>query len=194
MTGPYPRRHFLQTSLLAAAAGSLSPSVASAADDRAFQLSLNEWSLERSLSSGRLGHLDFASTARREFGLSAIEYVSRFFGERLPNEKYLRKMNKRAADHEVRQLLIMVDAQGRLADPDAPPRKKAVENRLPWIDAAQTLGCHSIAVDVCGEGTYEEQLGRAAEGLAALGEYGDRHEINVLVGGRNGLSPTVGWC
>ena len=55
------------------------------------------------------------------------------------------------------------------------------------------LGCHSIRVNARSEGTYEEQLERAVEGLAALTEYGARHKINVVVENHGGLSSNGKW-
>lgn len=48
-----------------------------------FQISLAEWSLNRSLFSGELDHLDFAATARQEFDINAVEYVNQFFMDKI---------------------------------------------------------------------------------------------------------------
>ena len=79
-----------------------------------FKISLAQWSLHRTLRSGQLDHLDFARTARRDFGLEAIEYVNTFFKTRASDAGYLAEMNRRAADHGVYQHLIMIDAEGAL--------------------------------------------------------------------------------
>lgn len=159
----------------------------------AFQVSLNELSLQRTLTSRRMDHLDLAKWAKEHFGISAIEYVSRFFRQRAHDEKYLMEMNKRAADHNVRQLVIMVDGEGRIGDPDAARRELAVRNHHKWVDAAKTLGCHSIEVDTTSTGTPEERLGRIGEGFRALCEYAEPHHINILVGCRDQEAADVGW-
>jgi sugar phosphate isomerase/epimerase len=153
-------------------------------EDAGFSISLNELSLSRALSSGQLDHLDLARIAKTRFHVPAVEYASRFFREQVNDEKYLMEMNRRAADQDVRQLLIVVEGEGRLGDPDADVRKKAVGNHHRWVDAAEALGCHSIAVDAAIAGAPEEQLGRVAEAVHALCEYAERHHINVLVGDR----------
>ena len=42
-------------------------------------------------------------------------------------------------------------------------------------------------------GTYEEQIGRAADGLRQLSEFGDKHEINVIVENHGGNSSNGAW-
>jgi len=42
-----------------------------------FKISLAQWSLHRSLKSGKLDHLDFAAKAK-SFDIDAIEYVNQF--------------------------------------------------------------------------------------------------------------------
>jgi len=44
------------------------------------EISLAEWSLHRAIYGGKLDHLDFPAKAKRDFGISAVEYVNGFFG------------------------------------------------------------------------------------------------------------------
>ena len=64
----------------------------------------------------------------------------------------------------------MVDGEGALGDPDDAKRTQAIENHRKWLEAAKTLGCHSIRVNAQSSGSYAEQLALAADGLARLGE------------------------
>ena len=48
-----------------------------------------------------------------------------------------------------------------------PSGRKAVENHHKWVEAAKFLGCHSIRVNAKSDGTYEEQIKLAADGLGA---------------------------
>ena len=43
------------------------------------------------------------------------------------------------------------------------------------------------------DGTYEEQIKLAADGLRRLCEYGDKHGINVIVENHGGLSSNGAW-
>ena len=187
------RRNFIQKTALGLLASC--PAVKAITTDRkkAFQLSLAEWSLHRSLQQNRLDNLDFSKVTREEFGLSAIEYVNTFFKDKARDDRYLAKLNTRASDHGVKQLLIMVDGEGDLGDPDSNKRKVAVANHHQWIEAAKQLGCHSVRVNARSKGTYDEQLNLAADGLGALSEYGLKHGINVIVENHGGLSSNGRW-
>jgi sugar phosphate isomerase/epimerase len=158
-----------------------------------FQISLAEWSLHRTLFDGKLDHLDFARTARKDFAIDGVEYVNQFFKDRARDQKYLAEMKKRASDHGVRSVLIMIDDEGALGDPDEARRKQAVENHYKWVEAAKFLGCHSIRVNAQSQGAYEEQLDRAADGLRRLAEFGATHQLNVIVENHGGLSSNGTW-
>jgi sugar phosphate isomerase/epimerase len=149
--------------------------------------------LHRTLFDGKLDHLDFARTARKDFAIDGVEYVNQFFKDRARDQKYLAEMKKRASDHGVRSVLIMIDDEGALGDPDEARRKQAVENHYKWVEAAKFLGCHSIRVNAQSQGAYEEQLDRAADGLRRLAEFGATHELNVIVENHGGLSSNGTW-
>jgi L-ribulose-5-phosphate 3-epimerase len=193
MRGCLSRRSFLRASTFSVGVWGAARSGMPASEDREFQLSLNEWSLGRELTSGRLDHLDLAKMARTQCDIAAVEYVSGFFADRVHDASYLKEMNKRAAEYNVRQLLIVVHDEGHLGDPDPGNRRKAVRNHQKWLDAAETLGCHSIEVDTGSAGVSEEQLGRVAEGIAALCENADKHHLNVLAGCRGRPSADATW-
>jgi sugar phosphate isomerase/epimerase len=158
-----------------------------------FKISLAEWSLHRTIFGRKLDHLDFAKTAKREFGLDAVEYVNQFFRDKAEDAKYIAEMKKRAEDAGVRSLLIMIDGEGALGDADEKKRGQAVENHYKWVEAAKTLGCHSIRVNAQSAGTYDEQLERAADGLRRLTEFAAGREINVIVENHGGLSSNGAW-
>src|SRR5438270_12713582 len=83
-----------------------------------FHVSLAEWSLHRSLESGKLTHLGFLQAARRDYGIDAIELVNTFFKDKAQDQGYLTDFKKRADDLGVEVLLIMCDHEGALGDPD----------------------------------------------------------------------------
>ena len=158
-----------------------------------FRISLAQWSLHRTIQSGKLDHLDFARVTRQDFGLEAVEYVNTFFKDRAQDAAYLAEMNTRAKDHGVYQHLIMCDGEGRLGDPDAAARRQAVENHRKWLEAAKTLGCVSIRVNAASEGSFEEQQKLAADGLRQLCLLGDPLGIDVIVENHGGLSSNGQW-
>lgn len=197
MTHLLPRRQFLATSAAAAGALALAPSLACAADDKKdppFKISLAEWSLHRTIFGKKLDHLDYAKTAKEEFGIEAVEYVNQFFKDKAKDEKYLAEMKKRADDLGVKSLLIMIDGEGALGDPDDAKRTKAIENHYKWVDAAKFLGCHSIRVNAQTDNNkYEEGKKWAADGLRRLSEFAAKSEINVIVENHGGLSSNGKW-
>ena len=158
-----------------------------------FKISLAEWSLHRALQSKEIDHLDFYSVAKKEFDISAVEYVNTFFFNKARDATYLKEMKTRADDLSVKSLLIMCDNEGNLGDPDDSKRKTAVENHYKWAEAAKFLGCHSIRVNARSEGSYDEQIELAADGLRRLAEFGDSIGINTIVENHGGLSSNGKW-
>ncbi|TWT70643.1 sugar phosphate isomerase/epimerase family protein [Crateriforma conspicua] len=197
------RRQFLAASAASVAAATMAsrgliPSAAFAdshGGDAPFKISLAEWSLHRTLrdESKSLTNLDFPRVAKEEFGIEAIEYVNQFFMDKAEDKTYLADLKQRCDDHGVKSLLIMVDREGRIGDPDEAKRKEAVEKHHKWVDAAKFLGCHSIRVNASSAGSYEEQQKLAADGLARLSEYAKPHGLNVLVENHGGLSSNGQW-
>lgn len=161
-----------------------------------FKISLAEWSLHRALfgkSDFKLDPLEFASFAQKEFGISAVEYVNQFFKDKAENKEYLSEMKKRAEDAGVRSVLIMVDGEGLVGDPDEAGRQKSFENHKKWVNAAAFLGCHAIRVNAGSKGTWEEQVQYAADGLRKLTEYAEAQNLRVLVENHGGLSSNGKW-
>lgn len=197
MPASLSRREFLSRASGAAAgavlAGCLPQAAAQQPAQAPFKISLAQWSLHRTLRSGQLDHLDFARTARQDFGLEAIEFVNTFFKSKAADAGYLAEMNRRAADHGVYQHLIMIDAEGALGDPDPARRQTAVENHHKWVEAAATLGCATIRVNAESTGTWEEQQKLAADGLRRLTEFGASRGINIIVENHGGLSSNGAW-
>jgi sugar phosphate isomerase/epimerase len=165
--------------------------------DLFFKMSLAQWSFHRALGLNdeekvTLDHLDFAKKAR-EMGFEGVEYVTHFFKDKAEDEKYLAEMKKRAADNDIQSLLIMVDGEGDLAIKDDAERTKGIENHYKWVEAAHFLGCHSIRVNVFGDGTAAEMTENAKDSLTRLSEYAAKESINVLVENHGGMSSDADW-
>jgi L-ribulose-5-phosphate 3-epimerase len=158
-----------------------------------FKISLAEWSLHRTLFDGQLDHLDFARTARDDYGITAVEYVNQFFKDKAKDQKYLAEMKTRASDLGVTNVLIMIDDEGAIGDADETTRKEAVENHYKWVEAAKYLGCHAIRVNAQSQGSWDEELERAADGLQRLTEFAAQREISIIVENHGGLSSNGEW-
>lgn len=191
-------------------------------NEQLFKISLAQWSLHRTifgaqkstdrlrglggdklvetlrnnpeyLLRGKLDPLDFAIYARQHFGIDAVEYVNTFYFGRARDHKYLRELKKRAQGEGVTSVLIMCDLEGDLGHPVKSQRKRAIENHHKWVEAAAFLGCHSIRVNAKSEGTWDQQMQLAADGLNTLAEYAEQYNINVLVENHGGLSSHPDW-
>jgi hypothetical protein len=136
-----------------------------------------------------LDHLDFCKTAR-SFGIDGVEYVNQMFFDKAEDKAYLAEMKKRQDDEGVKGLLIMVDREGNLGESDEAKRTTAVSNHLKWLDAAASLGCHSLRVNAASNAklTYDEQMKLAADGLHRLCLEADKRNLFVVVENHGGLS------
>lgn len=158
-----------------------------------FEISLAQWSLNKPLFDGKLDNLDFPLVAKRDYGISVVEYVNQFFKDKAKDEKYLAELLKRCNDNGVKNHLIMCDGEGSLGALDDKERLKAVENHYKWVDAAKYLGCATIRVNAHGEGSREDVQKAAIDGLGRLGEYGAKAGINVIVENHGGYTSDGSW-
>ncbi len=152
-----------------------------------FKISLAEWSLHKALFAKEIDNLDFPRVAREKYGIEAVEFVNQFFKDKPKDEAYLKTLKGRANDNGVTCVLIMIDREGDLSDPDKTARDLAVENHKRWVDAAAALGCHSIRVNT-GNNYSPTNTGAAAEACGALTAYGATNKINVICENHGGPS------
>jgi sugar phosphate isomerase/epimerase len=178
------RRTFIKKSGLIASAFSLQGVAAFPLNLHTFgqpKVSLAQWSLHRALESRQTKAEDFASVARNDYGIEAVEYVNSFYKEEGSNELFWKQMQERADNEGVKSLLIMVDNEGELGNPGKESRKQAVENHFKWIHACKLLGGHSIRVNAFGSGDRDSLKDALADGLGQLAEYGGKEGINILI-------------
>ena len=131
---PLNRRDFLAATSAAASLTLVSPAIAAISspirdEEVPFRISLAQWSLNRELRGGKMDNLEFAGAAK-ELGMDAVEYVNQFFKDKAEDTDYLDQMKKRCDDSGVKSLLIMVDGEGKLGNPDEKARKKACRKPL----------------------------------------------------------------
>jgi hydroxypyruvate isomerase len=145
------------------------------------KISLAQWSIHRSIDSGLLKAENFATVAKNDFGINAVEYVASFYKAQATDETFWKMMKNRADSLGVRSLLIMVDNEGDLGSIQAEARNAAVSNHYKWIEAARILGCHSIRVNAFGDGSKEEVRAAMIDALTQLSTYAASRQINVIV-------------
>ena len=158
-----------------------------------FKISLAQWSLHRALEKQKIKAEDFAAIAKNEFDINAIEYVNGFYKDHANDSAYFRELDQRAKDLGVTNLLVMVDEEGHLGDPNDANRKLAVENHYKWVEAAKILDCHSIRVNAFGKGSRSEVRSAVVDGLGRLSEYASEFGINVLIENHGNFSSDGKW-
>lgn len=157
------------------------PESKTATSQKELNLSLAQWSIHRALESGSLRAEDFASIAKNDFGIQAVEYVNSFYKDHATDKAFWEKMRAVADSLQVKSLLIMVDDEGDLGNTNQAERRLAVENHFKWVDAAKILGCHSIRINAFGEGQKKEVQAAMVDALKQLCTYAIKDSINVLI-------------
>lgn len=163
-----------------------------------FKISLAEWSINKALFNSKVAekefgraitNLDFPKIAREEFGIDGIEFVNQFFRDKAHDTAYLKDLKKRADDHGVTCVLIMIDLDRKfdMSAKEKPVRDMAVERHKEWVDAAAALGCHSIRINT-GEHYSASDVAAIADSCGALTEYGDANKINIICENHGGPS------
>jgi sugar phosphate isomerase/epimerase len=184
------RRHCLQWA--GALAGSSALGVRAdeltAAAPYHFDISLAQWSLNKALFDKSLSTLDFPAVARTSFDIGAVEYVNQFFMDKARDGAFIRDLKQRAADHNVKSLLIMVDGEGDLSTVDEKRRKQSVNNHHRWVEMAAELGCHSIRVNLHGSGGAEDWHRASVASLTELAAFSGPMGVKILVENHGGYS------
>src|SRR4029078_2688534 len=136
MTLSATRREFLKSTTVALAGSSVLncvPRLAMATETQPlFKISLGEWAFHRALFGKSMKHFDVAKVTKEECGIGALEYSAQFFMDKAEDMEYLRELKKRATDNGVKAVLITVDSQGNIGDPDEKQRVKAIDTHTYW--------------------------------------------------------------
>jgi sugar phosphate isomerase/epimerase len=155
-----------------------------------FKISLAQWSLHKAVEDNGEDPFDFAKEAK-ELGIDAVEYVTQLYEKQIDSmgfQAVVDRLKQESEKHGVRNILIMVDDEGDLADPNDSLRNDAVEKHKKWVDAAQILGCHAIRVNTFGTNDPEIWMVTVVDGLKKLSEYAATKDIKVLVENHGWLS------
>ncbi len=193
------RRTFFERSIMAGAAGMVTPSLLSQASPAPTprmikdDISIAQWALVDEVRSGKWKTPDFPAVARNDFGLSGIEFVNTLF--EVTTEGYLRRLKKNAEDNNVTMVLIMVDDEGDGCSMTAAERRQFVINHRKWIDAAQFLDCVAIRTNCRGPQNVnkDEALKCSVETYNMLLEYAEPAKISVLIENHGGVSNDADW-
>jgi sugar phosphate isomerase/epimerase len=151
-----------------------------------YRISLAQFSFAPSFFTRKMDTLDFPAKAKKTFGIDAVEYVSMFFKDKVSDRKYMEELRMRSGDMGVRNVLIMVDAEGDLGHSATHKRNEAVDNHTKWLEFAKYLGCHSIRVNIDGDGSDEEIFEACLEGYGKLVGIGAKMDMGVIIENHNG--------
>ena len=189
------RRTFLKVSAGSAFGFSIMPWSTSADEppQTPFEISLAEWSLNKTLKTAKITNLDFPRVAKRDFDIDCIEFVDQFFADKAKDMNYLKELKSRAEGEGVKMGLIMLDTNGDLGASDQAERDEAVQKTFEWIDAAKFLGCHSVRVNARGPGDADELRPRIVESCSRLADYGAERKMNIVIENHGGLSSDPDW-
>jgi sugar phosphate isomerase/epimerase len=158
--------------------------------DPFFKLSLAQWSLHKTFIETGVSPFKFAEISKK-MGFEGLEYVSQLYAleiEKLGFNVVIDSLQVLSKKNGLQNVLIMVDNEGDLADPDELVRDAAVENHKRWVDAAAKLGAHAIRVNTFGTNNPEIWKTTVVDGLKKLASYAATKNINVLCENHGWLS------
>ncbi len=164
-------------------------------NSRNYKISLAQWSMHKMINDGSVSPFDFAKKAKA-WGFEGLEYVSQLYSKELAKydnidegmKAVVAQLKSESEAAGIANLIIMVDGEGDLADPDEAKRDEAVEKHKKWVDAAQALGCHSIRVNTFGTNDPEIWSVSVEDGLKKLSTYAATKNVSVLVENHGWLS------
>ena len=159
---------------------------------QSLEISLAQWSLHRKLFAGDMDHLDFARMSQG-FGCVGLVNVNAFFKDKATDVSYLKERNSRAEDHQQKNILIMIDGEGGLAEKNTKKRFVNIENHYKWVEAAQVLGCHSIRVNLSGGEDRLDAQKAGIDSLNRLAEFAKSYDVSILVENHGGFSSDGNW-
>ncbi|MBX2828053.1 MAG: sugar phosphate isomerase/epimerase [Flavobacteriaceae bacterium] len=154
------------------------------------KLSLAQWSLHRKYEAEGADPFAFAADAKA-LGFDAVEYVTQLYEKQIETmgfEAVVDSMMAVNEAHGIKTVLVMVDHEGDLADPDPKKRDEAVEKHKKWVDATAKMGGHAIRVNTFGTNDPDVWIDTVQDGLKKLSEYAATKNINVLCENHGWLS------
>tara|TARA_B100000686_G_C16806734_1_gene991681 strand:- start:26180 stop:27148 length:969 start_codon:yes stop_codon:yes gene_type:complete len=160
-----------------------------------FKLSLAQWSIHNMIAKGEISPYSFAEIAKK-WGFEGLEYVNSLYQDIMKStnkneelKSFVSKNNALALEHNLNNLLIMIDDEGNLSDSNKSARVLAIENHKPWVEAASKMGCHSIRVNLHGStNNIDAWKETSKESLTELSDFAMNYKINIIVENHGGFS------
>jgi len=159
-----------------------------------FKISLAQWSIHKMIDEGKISPYSFAELAKK-WGFEGLEYVNDLYkdvmnakSKSIALKQFIEKNNKLAQQHELKNLLIMIDNEGDLSVTNKNDQLDAIENHKPWIETAAQMGCHSIRINLFGTNNISDWKKTSIDSLGALADYAKPYNLNILVENHGYLS------
>jgi sugar phosphate isomerase/epimerase len=213
------RRHFLKV----LSSGLLLPYIPALANEQRvidgnitplFDISLSQWSFHRaifgnsrddynafikalhsapdSVLTGSIDPRDITNIASKLL-VNKIDVANTLWFGHANDKPWLNEFKTRANNDGVTFQLLMCDEMGSIGSSKKSERQQAINNHLPWLNAAAELGCSQLRVNAYGDGNYLEQLKQNSESLQILGELGLEYNLEILVENHGNASNIGAW-
>ena len=129
---------------------------------------------------------DFAAHVADKFNVHKIEPWSRVFPS--TDAKYLEQFRSAVEKAHSAVVDVAVDEQHSQYSPDAAERELSVASSKKWVDVGAALGSPSIRTHLEGAKDSKPDVGRAADTLKRVAEYGAKKNVVVHLENDNPVS------
>lgn len=166
------------------------------------ELALQIYSFAPLIFQNQLNILDYPELIRNKYNISGAEYWSIAFMGKENDKNFIRDLNNRTEDQDIKNLIILVDnidlktmANGpSLASTIKAERDEAINFHRNWIDTASEIGCHSIRVNLrSDEPDSKVILDNSSESILKLIDHSKSQGISIVIENHGGITGDADW-
>ena len=165
------------------------------------KISLQCFSFASEFYKGNFNLSNFSKIVRETYNLDGAEFWSIPFIGKEKNSSFLNELRQKSNDYGIKNTIILVDLlnmqtmkQGNsLASIDKKERNQAIEDHKPWIDAAKSIGCDSIRINLWSDASMEEVMKVSIESISKLLEYASDKNISIVIENHGGHTGDAKW-
>ena len=201
------RRKFISNIIKSSAAISISSpllnnNLFASYNSKKLKISLQCFSFASEFYQGKFDLSKFSKTVREIYNLDGAEFWSIPFMGKEKNSIFLNEIRQKSNDYGIKNTIILVDLlniqtmkQGNsLASLDKKERNQAVEDHKPWIDAAKSIECDSIRINLWSENASKQEVMKVSiESISKLLEYSSDKNINIVIENHGGYTGDAKW-
>jgi len=165
------------------------------------KISLQCFSFASEFYKGNFDLSNFSKIVRETYNLDGAEFWSIPFIGKEKNSSFLNELRQKSNDYGIKNTIILVDLldmqtmkQGNsLASIDKKERNQAIEDHKPWIDAAKSIECDSIRINLWSDANKEEVMKVSVESISKLLEYSSDKNISIVIENHGGHTGDAKW-